>query len=64
MPLQPLAHVRACPKQGGQLQIKMAKRVAERELTQENWDQEDEEEEVVKSFKLTNCYIYFSSIRI
>jgi len=40
----------------------MAKRVAERELTQENWDQEDEEEEVVKRLKLKNCYIYFSSI--
>lgn len=50
----------ACPKRGGQLQIKMAKRVAERELTQENWDQEDEEEEVVKRFKLKNCYAYFS----
>lgn len=52
----------ACPKRGGQLQIKMAKRVAERELTQENWDQEDEEEEVVKRFKLKNCYTYFSFI--
>lgn len=40
----------------------MAKRVAERELTQENWDQEDEEEEVVKRFKLKNCYAYFSFI--
>ena len=46
----------ACPKRGGQLQINMAKRVAERELTQENWDQEDEEEEVVKLLKFTNCY--------
>ena len=40
----------------------MAKRVAERELTQENWDQEDEEEEVVKRLKLKNCYTYFSFI--
>ena len=40
----------------------MAKRVAERELTQENWDQEDEEEEVAKRFKLKNCCIYFSSV--
>ena len=27
--------------------MKMAKRGAEKELTQDNWDQEDEEEEVI-----------------
>lgn len=36
-----LKRTRACV-----LHVKMAKRGAEKELTQENWDQEDEEEEV------------------
>lgn len=30
--------------------VKMAKRGAEKELTQDNWDQEEEEEEVSNSF--------------
>lgn len=42
----------------------MAKRVAERELTQENWDQEDEEEEVVKRFKLKIAIFIFPPFEI
>lgn len=30
--------------------VKMAKRGADKELTQDNWDQEEEEEEVSNSF--------------
>ena len=30
--------------------VNMAKRGADKELTQDNWDQEDEEEEVSNSF--------------
>lgn len=37
----------------------MAKRIAEKELTDRNWDQEDEGEEVndILSLTKTNCWI-------